>query len=252
MSNELAIKEFLVKKQQSGTSSGTIANYIKAFRSFFGYLFTNGLYHFNPHRLKLPKIHYRERRVPKDEDIAKLIRSLDDAEDAIAFLLLVDCGVRVHELATIEIDNIDFDDGSILIMGKGSKERTVYLSEATVKYLRSYVQTLDSEYLFRSSRSDAKIEYRGNRYFERRLSELCETAGVERITPHQLRHYFATYALLHGGDIKAVSEMLGHADVTITLKIYHHVNAKAIKQMHREYSPLVNRRLALPVVASRN
>jgi len=70
------------------------------------------------------------------------------------------------------------------------------------------------------------------------LRELCEQTGIERVTPHQLRHYFATYTLSRGGDIKADSEMLGHADVGITLRIYHHVNAKVIREMHLEYSPL--------------
>ena len=61
---------------------------------------------------------------------------------------------------------------------------------------------------------------------------------IEQITPHQLRHYFATHTLSNGADVKAVSETLGHADVGITLKIYHHVNARAIKERHREFSPV--------------
>jgi len=61
---------------------------------------------------------------------------------------------------------------------------------------------------------------------------LCIKAGVEHITPHQLRHYFATHTLSNGADVKAVSKMLGHADVGITLKIYHHVNAHTVRQMH--------------------
>jgi integrase/recombinase XerD len=244
--DELAIKEFLAKKQQTGTCSGTLANYVKAFRSFFGYLLENELYRLNPRRLKLPKIQYRERRVPKDEEIDKLIHALNNVEDAIALLLLLDCGVRIHELATIKISNIDFDDASVVINGKGGKVRTVYLSETSLKYLRVYVELINSEYLFPSTRADAISEHRGRRYFERRLSELCERAGIERLTPHQLRHYFATHALSHGADIKAVSQFLGHADVTITLKIYHHVTAKAIREMHREFSPIANTRLALP------
>jgi len=63
---------------------------------------------------------------------------------------------------------------------------------------------------------------------------------MERITPHQLRNYFTTYTLSRGGDIKAVSEILGHADLGITLKIYHHVDAELIQQMHREYGPLTS------------
>ena len=69
------------------------------------------------------------------------------------------------------------------------------------------------------------------------MAELCERVGIEQITPHQLRHYFATHTLSNGADVKAVSEMLGHADAGITLKIYHHVNARAIREMHRECSP---------------
>ena len=108
----------------------------------------------------------------------------------------------------------------------------------TLNHLREYVKTCQSEYLFPSTRADATIPHRRNRHFQEHLAELCEQAGIERITPHQLRHYFATHALSNGADVKAVSQMLGHADVGITLKIYHHVNAKSIRQMHREYSPL--------------
>lgn len=147
-------------------------------------------------------------------------------------------GFKVHELATIRIEKINFDDSSIEILGKGGKMRTVYFSGTTGKYLRAFTNERKSGYLFTPKRSDAAKEFRSNRYFQNRLGELCQKAGVQRITPHQLRHYFATYTLSHGGDVKAVSEMLGHADVTITLKVYHHVNAESIKRMHAEHSPL--------------
>jgi integrase/recombinase XerD len=235
--DELSIKTFLAQKQQDGASSGTLANYVKAFRSFFRYLDENHLYDFDTSRLRQPKVKYSERRVPKDENINALIRTLNNLEDASAFLLLIDCGIRITELATIKIDDINFNESSILIHGKGGKIRTVYISESVVIQLRQYVETLKSEQLFPST-CRAKSPCRGRRYFEDRLDELCKRAGVERITPHQLRHYFATHALSHGADVKAVSEFLGHADVKITLSIYHHVNAKAIRQMHSEFSPL--------------
>jgi integrase/recombinase XerD len=235
---EFNIKRYLTRKQELGSCSGTIANYIKAYRSFFGYLFERGLYNFNPSCLKLPKIRHKERRVPSDEDVSKLLSVVHNTKDKVALLLLVDTGIRVTELASIKLKNIDFDDASIIINGKGSKVRTVYLSETTVKYLRKYVKTIKSEYLFPSTRADAKGYYRNRTFFEKRLREWCKQVGIERITPHQLRHYFATYTLSRGGDIKAVSQMLGHADVGITLKIYHHVSAMAIKDMHCRYSPL--------------
>jgi len=218
--------------------SGTIANYVKAFRSFFGYLFKHGLHSFDPRCLKLPKVRNKERRVPSDEDVAKLLSVVQTDEDKLALFLLVDTGIRIHELATIKLRNISLEERSILINGKGGKTRTVYLSETTVEHLRAYIQTLNSEYLFPSARADAKSVYRNRTYFERRLRELCEQAGIERMSPHQLRHYFATYTLSRGGDAKAVSEMLGHADIGVTLKIYHHISDKMIRNMHQEYSPL--------------
>jgi len=236
---ELDIKNYLYQKQQAGYMSGTIANYVKSYRSFFGYLLTNGLYDLDYQRLKIPKIKYRERRVPTDKEVKKLFQAVDRDEDRLALLLLVDCGIRVTELATIKIQNINLEDVSILINGKGNKVRTVYLSDQSVRFLRGYISKLNSEYLFPASRSDANNGYRNRRFFEIRLAELCERARIEQITPHQLRHYFATHTLSNGADVKAVSEMLGHADVGITLKIYHHVNARAIREMHSEFSPIV-------------
>ena len=211
---------------------------MKAYRSFFGYLFERGLYQFDPRFLKLPKIRHKEKRVPSDEDVAKLLSVVQSQEDKVALLLLVDTGIRVTELATIKTKNINLDDASIMINGKGGKTRIVYLSESTIEHLRCYMRTLSGEYLFPSTRADAKVDYRNRTFFEKRMRGWCEQVGIKRITPHQLRHYFATYTLSRGGDIKAVSEMLGHADVGITLKIYHHVDAKLIQQMHRGYSPL--------------
>jgi len=210
---ELDIKRYLAKKQEFGACSGTIANYIKAYRSFFGYLSERGLYNLDPRCLKLPKIRHKERRVPSDEDVAKLLSVVQSQEDKVAQLLLVDTGIRVTELASIKLKNIDIEDASIVVNGKGGKTRVVYLSESTIEHLRGYTRTLSGEYLFPSTRADAKGEYRNRTYFEKRLRELCDKVGIERITPHQLRHYFATYTLSRGGDIKAVSEMLGHADV---------------------------------------
>ncbi len=238
--NEHIVKEFLTNMQSRGVSTGTIANYVKAFRSFFSYLLSKHLYDFDLSNLKQPKVKYQERHVPKEDEVAKVMQLLDNVEYTIALLLLIDCGIRVTELATIKTSDIDFSGSSILIHGKGSKIRIVYLSDTVNKQLRQYVKTLKGNYLFASTRSDASIPHRSRRYFENMLDTLCKRAGVDRITPHELRHYFATHALSHGADVKAVSEFLGHADVTITLKIYHHVNAKAIREMHREFSPIAN------------
>ena len=235
---EIDIKRYLTTKQECGISPGTIANYIKAYRSFFGYLLERSLYNFNPRCLKIPKIRYKERRVPSDEDVSKLLNAVHNPVDKVALLLLIDTGIRVTELATIKLKNINLEDANILVNGKGGKTRTVYLSEQTVEHIRSYTETLSGEYLFPSTRADAVLSHRSRHCFRERLYNLCKRADIERISPHQLRHYFATHTLSCGGDIKAVSQMLGHTDVGITLKIYHHVSMQAIREMHAEYSPL--------------
>jgi site-specific recombinase XerD len=218
--------------------SGTIANYVKEYRNFFGYLFTNGLYDLDYQRLKIPRIKYRERRVPTDEEVKKLFQVIDNDEDKLALLLLVDCGLRVTELATIKLKSINLDDASIVINGKGAKIRTVYLSETSVRHIKEYTSKLNGEYLFPVNRSDSNHRHRNRRYFENRLSNY-----VIKLVLSVSRLISCDTTLLHtpclvGADVKAVSEMLGHADVGITLKIYHHVNAKAIRDMHREYSPV--------------
>jgi site-specific recombinase XerD len=145
---EIDIKQYLAKKQEFGAMSGTIANYVKAFRSFFGYLFNHNLYNFDPGCLPLPKIRNRERSLPSDEDVSKLLSVVQSDEDRLALLLLVDTGIRVQELATIKIKNINLNDSSILLNSKGGKTRTVYLSDTTLEHLCTYIQTLKGEYLF--------------------------------------------------------------------------------------------------------
>lgn len=149
----------MTSKKNSGSSSGTIANYVKAARSFFSYLLGKHYYALDTSHIKLPKIQHRERRVPTDADIAKLIAHLEDAEDTVSFYLLVDCGIRVHELATIQIEKVNFDDSSIEILGKGGKMRTVYFSETTGKHLRAFVNERKSGYLFQPKRSDGSKNF---------------------------------------------------------------------------------------------
>jgi site-specific recombinase XerD len=183
---------------------------------------------------------YRERYVPSDDDIRRLFQIVNSDEDKLILSLLINCGIRVTELASIKLKNMNLDNSCILINGKGGKDRSVYFSQSTVNGLHNYPSGIIGEHLFPVTRDDAQIGHYNRRYFEERLSGICKKAGVEHITLHQLRHYFATHTLSNGADVKAVSKMLGHADVGITLKIYHHVNPEAVKQMHREYSPLVN------------
>lgn len=236
---ELEIRQYLTDRLREGLDKGTIANYIKAFRSFFSYLHETGLWNYNPAaHLRLPKLTRKEKRCPNNHDIAKLLSEQLAPQDRIFLLLSIDCGLRLNEIATVKRADVDLTKREVIVMGKGGKERSVPICEFTALHLAQYLRTVNSQYLFPALRCDTQSGHFSWRAFQRRLERLCRKVGIAHITPHQLRHYFATYALSHGGDVKAVSEILGHRDVTITLQTYHHVGRRAIRQVHSQVSPL--------------
>jgi len=252
--NEAEIKAFLAKRLQGVDAKDgdalerrktTLRLSIEALRSFFGYLHSNRLWNQNPAaRLRTPKLARRERKCPRLEDVRKLLALDLSTHDRLFLALLLDTGMRLGELATITKDKIDLSKRCIVIMGKGAKERVVPISPSTVELVQWQIGSIgDSRYLFpvRSKLEWTLTAHECDRNFERRLVYLCKRAGIERICPHQLRHFVATYLLERGADIKAVSGLLGHADVVITLQTYHHVGRRNIEEMHKRLGVFANR-----------
>lgn len=258
MPTELDIKSYLSKRLKSGVTKGTIAAYIKAFRSFFNYLYANNMIASNPTtHLKQPaEGKYQTRRVPTEDDIREFFTQDMSLEDRSSQMLFVETGLRVSELASIELDNIDFRTQRITVIGKGGKQRNVFVSsQATLIALLEYAQTLpqDVRYLYPAKTTHSVIipdRHIHRRTLAARLDKLCKQAGITHLSPHQLRHFAATYLISHGADIKAVSELLGHAGIEVTLKIYHHVTEKSIRTMHERYSPFVLKAGEIPLLTT--
>jgi integrase len=155
-------------------------------------------------------------------------------------LIFADCGLRLSELATIRVSDADLPKATLVITGKGQKQRQVPLSQQTVDAIRKQVSNFaeigyTGPWLFPGVAPGSHYSIRGiDEYFSR----VSRRLGI-KVTPHQLRHYFATHTLSHGASIKAISAILGHVDTSTTADIYWHIlDQQEITDQHAKYSPL--------------
>ncbi len=233
----LLIEKFLAVRH-STTVPHSIANYIFALRSFFSYLEERELLALNPvRRLKAPRQVKRERQIPQADHIQRLLSApTTSLRPRTLILLLLDCGFRISEAVGLRVVDLHLDEGHITVIGKGNKQRSVPVSEETKELIQEYLLTLvpDSTWLF-PGRSGTK--HMSLNYADELLERLCREAGVPHITPHQLRHYFATAMLNDSANLLAVSQLLGHADISTTM-IYWHADKERRREEHKTHSPL--------------
>lgn len=241
--NNRSIDEYLALYALAGRQKTTINAIISALKSFFGFLDYYALWGPDPTvDIVRPHVPKKERIVPPLSDIKALLSQPLSIEERLWLSLFIDCGLRLSELASIRLDHLDLENRWIIIWGKGDKERRVHVSPPVCSLIANYLPHLNKAghkptYLFPAIRKDSHRGYREITSFEKRLRNLCDRAGIPHITPHQLRHFFATYELKDGADIKAVSITLGHASIRTTLDIYYHVDEQAIKVDHDAHSP---------------
>lgn len=233
------IEVYLADYIRFGAQKSTINTMISAFKSFYGFLYKYNLLKPDPTvDLIRPKVTVKERDIPSLSDIKKLLSLPLQKEEYLWLMLFIDTGLRLSELASIRVDKINLSTRFLTVIGKGDKERLVPFSASIDKLLENQIASTGTQYLFPALRSNSSIGYREIRSFERRLRRLCDLAEIRRICPHQLRHFFATYEITHGADIKAVSKILGHSSIATTLNIYHHIDDSFIQQVHDKYTPL--------------
>jgi len=193
-----------------------------------------------------------ERRLPRAlnvEEVDRLLRTPDRTtptgmRDAAMIELLYATGIRVSELVTLEPASLNLEAGYLVCRGKRSKERVVPVSGDAAKTVREYLGRARQSILTRSSRTDAHlfVTSRGARLtrqaFWKNLKRYGTEAGIERerLSPHVLRHSFATHLLEHGADLRSVQKMLGHADISTT-QIYTHVNRERLKGIYHQFHP---------------
>ena len=231
-----AIRNYLKYLDDLNLKNSTIARRISALRTFYNYLLNKGLVDTNLfNSIRNPKI---EKKLPNYLSYEELARILDNI-DISTFIglrnrLMVEMfyatGCRVSEITNIKVNDIDKSNNSIRIMGKGSKERIVYFGEYARDYLDRYLPLVDCVYLF-TNEAKEKLSVHDVEYI---IKDLVKNLALKtHVTPHTLRHTFATHLLNNGADIKTVQELLGHSSLNTT-GIYTHVSNERIKEVYRK------------------
>lgn len=234
--NRYDIRAFLKHLDDLKLKNSTIARRISATRSFYNYLvnigkITNNIFN-NIHN---PKIEKKLPNYLSYDELAKILDHIDlTTPTGVRNRLLIEMfyatGCRVSEMINIKVSDINKSNNSIRIMGKGKKMRIVYFGEYARYYLDKYLSLIDTEYLFTHESGD-KLSIHDVEYI---ISDLVKNLALKtHVTPHTLRHTFATHLLNNGADIKTVQELLGHSSLNTT-GIYTHVSNERIKEVYRK------------------
>lgn len=238
---------YLRELSRQGLSSPTIARRLAAVRGFFAFLEAEGRIRRDPTRnLGSPKL---PRRLPKaltEHEVSAIIDSADargptGLRDAAMLELIYAAGLRVSELCSLRIHDINFEAGYVRCIGKGSKERIVPLGEQALEKVRAYLEDGRPALAKPGSQDILFLNHRGGRLsrqgFWKIIKRHAALAGVNRhVSPHTMRHSFATHLLEHGADLRSVQEMLGHASVSTT-QVYTHLTRDKLKEIYKNAHP---------------
>jgi len=236
---------YLVTAQKARPSS-TSRN-ISSLKRLFRYLIRQGRIDTDPTlQIDTPKL---PRNLPKsltEQDIERLLDAPDSQtalglRDRTMFEVLYATGLRVSELVTLRITQVSMDMGVVRVMGKGSKERLVPLGEEALDWLRRYLADGRKELLGEQTCDALFVTARGEgmtrQMFWYLIKKHARDGGLNKpLSPHTLRHAFATHLLNHGADLRVVQMLLGHADISTT-QIYTHVARERLKQLHAQHHP---------------
>ncbi len=221
----------------------TQAYYIIALRNFLKYLIKNDYDVLSPDKIELPKIPERQIKTVEYKDMERLLNApqgddLKSLRDKAILEMLFSTGLRISELCSLD-RRIDIDRGEITVRGKGGKIRVVFICERAKKALKNYLEKRGDveEALFISlNKNSSKIIGRILPRTAQRLVDFYgRKAGIfEKISPHQLRHQFATDLLIGGADLRSVQELLGHSNIATT-QIYTHLTNKELREVHKAF-----------------
>lgn len=249
--NVFFMRAFIATKYRRGLGGRSIQRHIASVRSFFAYLLREGVVKTNPLvGLSAPKA---ERKLPSPLDVDQISRLLDagDADkpllirDLAMMELMYSSGLRLAELISLNIDDVDFNEGTVPVTGKGSKTRILPVGKYALESLKRWISVRNS--LCQSPQQRALfVSQRGQRISERNVQERFRLWGVRQaidshIHPHRLRHSFASHLLESSGDLRAVQELLGHSDISTT-QIYTHLDFQHLAEVYDRAHPRARKR----------
>ena len=241
------IQSYLGLKLRQGASPRSSARFLSAARSFYRWALREGHIVEDPTlRIESPK---QGRPLPKslsETDVERLLGAPDlelalEFRDRTMLEMLYACGLRVSELVGLQVEQVGLNQGIVRVLGKGGKERLVPMGEEALDWLTQYMRGpriellkgQSSNVLFPSNRSREM----NRQTFWYRIKLYGERAGIQtHLSPHTLRHAFATHLLNHGADLRVVQMLLGHSDLSTT-QIYTHVAKQRMQELHEHHHP---------------
>lgn len=239
---------FFATLQKTGLSRTSAARYYSSIKGFFRYLSSNKYIEANPvEKVSPPKLAKSLPQVLSVIEVDLMLAKPDISDklglrDKSILEMFYACGLRVSELIGIKISDLFFKEEIIRVFGKGSKERLVPIGSSAIKWTNEYLKgsrpLLENKF---KSENIVFLNNRGTKLSRMGIWKIVERyrkeAGIDKeVHPHTFRHSFATHLLEGGADLRAVQEMLGHADISTT-QIYTHIDRDYIKQVHKEFHP---------------
>ena len=245
---EDAVREFRLQLARKDIKKITQSYYIIALRNFLKYLIKRDIKVLSPDKIELPKTPSRQIEIPEAADIERLITAPDGGtlrglRDRAVLETFFSTGLRISELCALN-RYLNLERGEISVRGKGDKIRVVFFSPRAVTAIKNYLtKREDAEEAlfvsFEAGNPKKKKEKTSGRVTPRAVQRMVDhyarKAGIQdRVTPHMMRHAFATDLLMNGADLRSVQALLGHANISTT-QIYTHVTNKELKEIHRAF-----------------
>ena len=254
--NREVLRRYRLKLNRYGSDNGgedlkiiTQALHLIALRGFFKYLAKREIKSLDPSLIELPHIVRKQVTFLHFDEVESMLEQIDlstesGLRDRAIIELLYSGGLRVSELVSLNRDSINLERREFMVRGKGSKDRPIFISEAcadrVADYLDARTDSLPALFL-NNSRNLQAVDQSGNyrrmtaRSVERIVEKYARLAGITKhVSPHTLRHSFATDLLMNGADIRSVQSMLGHADISTT-QIYTHVTDAHLREVHEKF-----------------
>lgn len=240
---------YLVRLKQEGRAASTVARKLASIKAFYRFLTTERYIRRNP--AEVLEAASRGLHLPKVLSVQEVERLLDEPNlgtldgyrDKTMLELLYATGMRVSELVNVPLKNVDMKMQYVIVMGKGSKERMLPLGRTALHYLEHYLSVVRPQLLHGKPDAAAELFVTGwggpmtrERFYEI-IVAYGKSAGIsKRVTPHMLRHSFATHLLNNGTDLRIVQELLGHADISTT-QIYTHLDVERLREVYDKTHP---------------
>ncbi len=247
MADKADLLAFIAHRVENGAKPHSTARQLSSFRRFFRYIMREGLRDSDPTAdIEMPRIGRSLPKTLSEDEVDALLNAPNTDEplghrDRAMLELLYATGLRVSELINLKQSQINFNQGVLRIVGKGDRERLIPLGEESQRWLKKFIDGArteillerQTEYLFPTRRGDRMTR----QAFWHIIKRYAEKGGIrKKLSPHSLRHAFATHLLNHGADLRVVQLLLGHSDLSTT-QIYTHVARERLKDLHGKHHP---------------